>query len=275
MIRLFVSDLDGTLLTDDKKISRADRIALERLQNTGIELCFATGRNKAEIEKVMENLEFKYHQVSQNGAQVYTANGQLLHSSQFHDHSAFELYQFIRSFGLDVPVIIDAFLDIGKSELKRIIPIEQKSYFQCEDDNVFKHVSELEKKIGFENLPIKFSYFGDVQMLRFLEAEVHKRFPNKFNSFLVDKDCLDFMPPHVNKGSGLKMLFDHLGLSHEEAVCIGDSENDISMFDVIPHSFAMKTAGSMVQSKASKRVSSVADAVDWTISYSEKNVIQF
>lgn len=274
MIRLLVSDLDGTLLTDEKKICQTDQIALEKLQNAGISICFATGRNKAEIGTVMQNLQFNYHQVSQNGAQVYTANGQLLHSSHFHDQSALELYLFIQSLELNVPVIIDAFLDSSRSELKRVIPMEQKSYFKYEDDKVFKHVSALEKKIGYETLPIKFSYFGNIQMLRFLEAEVQKRFPNKFNSFLVDKDCLDFMPLHVNKGSGLKILFNHLGLSHEEVVCIGDSENDISMFDLIPHSFAMKTASSNVQSKASKVVSSVADAVEWTISYSGKSAIR-
>jgi Cof subfamily protein (haloacid dehalogenase superfamily) len=273
MIRLLVSDLDGTLLTDEKTVSKTDRIALQKLKDAGIEICLATGRNRAEIEHVMKDIGLSFHQVTQNGAQVYAENGHMLHSTQFNAQTSLGLYQLIRSFR-SVPVIIDAFLGANKSNLKRIIPMEQKSYFQYEDDNVFQHVSELDKKIGLEIAPIKFSYFGDIPMLRFLEEEVQKRFPNQFNSFLVDKDCLDFMPLHVNKGSGLQLLFDHLGFSKDEVVCIGDSENDISMFELIPNSFAMETASSIVKSKASKIASSVAEAVEWTLSYSGKNVIQ-
>jgi Cof subfamily protein (haloacid dehalogenase superfamily) len=274
MIRLLVSDLDGTLLTDDKKISQADKIALEKLQKAGIDICFATGRNKEEIKNVMRDLEFHYHQVSQNGAQIYSANGTLLHSSSFQGYTGLELYQFIRSLGFDVPVIVDAYLNAGQSEFKRLIPTEHKSYFQYQDDHVFQHVSELDQKIGYNAFPIKFSYFEDVQKLRTIETEVHKRFPDMFTSFMVDKNCLDFMPLHVNKGTGLQILFDHLRVRPDEVVCIGDSENDIAMFDLITHSFAMNTASSVVRSKASQTVTSVADAVEWTISYSEKNAIK-
>jgi Cof subfamily protein (haloacid dehalogenase superfamily) len=263
MIRLLVSDLDGTLLTDEKKVSKADQIALKKLRDAGINICLATGRNNREVEQVMQGIGLSYHQVNQNGAQVYTEKGHMLHSSQFSSQNATNLYHLIESFDLSVHVIIDAFLESSKSELKRVIPMEQKSYFQHEDDTLFKHIAHLDKKIGEEVLPIKFSYFGEVSMLRFLEEEVHKRFPNQFTSFLVDKNCLDFMPLHVNKGTGLQFLFDHLNISPNEVVCIGDSENDISMFDLIPHSFAMETASSHVQSKASRTAISVAEAVEW------------
>jgi predicted mannosyl-3-phosphoglycerate phosphatase (HAD superfamily) len=49
MICLLVSDLDGTLLTDDKNVSKADQIALLKLKEAGVHICLATGRNKAEI----------------------------------------------------------------------------------------------------------------------------------------------------------------------------------------------------------------------------------
>lgn len=270
MIRLFVSDLDGTLLTDEKKVSKTDRIALQKLKNAGIEICFATGRNRVEIEQVMQNIDLPYYQVTQNGAQVYGVEGEMLHSSQFEAQAALNLYRFIQSI-YSVPVIIDALFG-QTSELKRIIPIEQKSYFSYEDNAIFKHIEELDRKIGSEVIPIKFSYFADVPTLRWLEKEVHIRFPNQFTSFLVDKDCLDFMPLEVNKATGVQLLMDHLGISEQEVVCIGDSENDISMFDIISLSFAMETASSTVQSKASQVVSSVADAAD-NILYSFKSTI--
>ena len=111
MIRLLVSDLDGTLLTDEKTVSKTDQLALTKIIDAGINICFATGRNKKEVEFVMQGLDWNYHQVTQNGAQVYTAKNQLLQSSQFSPIDAKRLYQLVESFRLPIHVIMDAFVE--------------------------------------------------------------------------------------------------------------------------------------------------------------------
>ena len=46
----------------------------------------------------------------------------------------------------------------------------------------------------------------------------------------------------VSKGSALRRLMEHLQIEANEVACIGDSFNDISMFEVTPHSFTLHHA---------------------------------
>ena len=56
--RLFITDLDGTLMTDDKTISPRDLATLERLQRNGIITAVATGRSHHSLEKALKAIGF-------------------------------------------------------------------------------------------------------------------------------------------------------------------------------------------------------------------------
>jgi hydroxymethylpyrimidine pyrophosphatase-like HAD family hydrolase len=99
-------------------------------------------------------------------------------------------------------------------------------------------------------------------------------FPRQLDSFLSSPYCLDIMPKGVNKGSGIQRLADNLGISLSEVACIGDSENDLSMFGDTPHSFAMDVARQSVKQSATRVVSSVTEAVDWVLSYNQQLLVQ-
>ncbi len=75
------------------------------------------------------------------------------------------------------------------------------------------------------------------------------------------------MPLSVSKGDALKRLIKELGIAPEEIACIGDSFNDLSMFALTPHSFAMSASREEILSRASKVVHSVAEAIDLIIAY--------
>lgn len=58
MKKMFVTDLDGTLFTDDKKIHDLDLKALERLGEIGVTRVFATGRSLYSFQKAVEKIGF-------------------------------------------------------------------------------------------------------------------------------------------------------------------------------------------------------------------------
>lgn len=55
---LFVTDLDGTLLNDEKQISPRDLAALARLRRSGVLVALATGRSDHSVEKLLEHLSY-------------------------------------------------------------------------------------------------------------------------------------------------------------------------------------------------------------------------
>ena len=62
--------------------------------------------------------------------------------------------------------------------------------------------------------------------------------------------AIHLMEPHLSKGEGLKVLFERMGWSLEDALCVGDAPNDLSMFDVIAWSVAVGGAFEPVQHAA-------------------------
>ena len=44
--------------------------------------------------------------------------------------------------------------------------------------------------------------------------------------------AIHLMEPHLSKGEGLRVLFDRMGWSVEDALCVGDAPNDLPMFEL-------------------------------------------
>jgi len=70
-LRLVATDLDGTLLRDDKTISERTRAALRRVQQAGIALVLVTGRPPRRLKIVAQELGMTGLAVCCNGAIVY------------------------------------------------------------------------------------------------------------------------------------------------------------------------------------------------------------
>lgn len=51
--------------------------------------------------------------------------------------------------------------------------------------------------------------------------------------------AIHLMEPHLSKGEGLKVALDHMGLSPEDVLAVGDAPNDIPLFQLVGHSVAV------------------------------------
>ena len=72
------------------------------------------------------------------------------------------------------------------------------------------------------------------------------------------------MSKDVDKGNGLRVLCEHLGISREETIAFGDNDNDIGLLKAAGVSYAVETARESVKQ--------IADYV--CPSYAEKGVYQ-
>ncbi len=71
---IFMTDLDGTLLTDDKRILPQDMAAIERFRKGGGIFTVATGRGYAMTKSIAQKLKLDVPAVMFNGAAVYDFN---------------------------------------------------------------------------------------------------------------------------------------------------------------------------------------------------------
>ncbi|PTX64803.1 hypothetical protein C8P63_10119 [Melghirimyces profundicolus] len=256
MIRLIVCDLDGTLLDEEKRVSKEDREALEKAVDRGVEICLASGRMQAELDQVAREMGIPAHGVSQNGSFVRTKEGESLHHTVFPLELALEIFD--RTRGVDLFSIVCFEHHLWSPEDHAYAGVVRERLFAP-----VEVVENLRDQLNGGLLPCKFSYFGDLEACKKLKEELDRRFPGEIDTFISDRDCLDVMPVGVSKGNGLKALIRHLGIGSDEVMCMGDAFNDVSMFRCFPrHSYAMDHAPEGVRREAAHTVPSVAAALD-------------
>lgn len=254
MIKLWVSDLDGTLLDHRKQVSQRESEALTWAKSQGVQLVLASGRMLCEMTQVMSAIGHPTIFISQNGALTHLANEQLLTSHYFEPRLVSQVYARTASASI-VRLICSG--DVNYiSHLTSASDLIQQRMFQP-----FQVLEDAECAITHSQPVCKLSYFGDMNELLLIQDQLDTQFPQQLTQFVSDIDCLDIMPYGVSKGSALRHLLNHLHIEPHEVACIGDSFNDISMFDVTPHSFAMHHAHPDVKKTATYVVDSVADAI--------------
>jgi Cof subfamily protein (haloacid dehalogenase superfamily) len=260
MIRLFVSDLDNTLLNNDKNVEATDQAALRTLENEGVILCLASGRMDKELTRIADEIGINAHRISQNGAFLYTNENEKLHSAAFPGELARELYREALPFGLSCFI----------NQENEMLVQENTSMIRAIEERMKMPVKEepnVLEQIGKTIHPSKLCFFGEIDTIKKLERHINTKYRGQLDTFISDKDCIDFMPYGISKGAAIRKLIAQLDIKPEEVACIGDSFNDISMLQLTPHSFAMAGADPAVQKEAAHVVHSVAEAANWVLGF--------
>ncbi|SDY47242.1 HAD family hydrolase [Bacillus sp. 166amftsu] len=254
MIKLFVSDLDDTLVYNVSHIHKEDEKALCWLAEKGTNICFASGRFTHRIQDVVRRFGFPYYTTGLNGATMLLPNGQIFHESKFNDQVAQEIYRYIHEKRL---------ADIVCAKEQRYTKKKNEHHYAFEE-YMSVHIAEietLEEEFGKTVHPSKLFVYGEAEKIVILDEELRETFHEQAEIFISGKGYVDIMPIGVSKGSALKRLMKHLNIEAHEVACIGDSFNDISMFTVTPHSFSLHHAHPYVKEKARHVVRSVEEAI--------------
>ncbi|CAI7903049.1 unnamed protein product, partial [Closterium sp. NIES-54] len=69
-------------------------------------------------------------------------------------------------------------------------------------------------------------------------------------------DMLEILPPGQSKGAGVRVLLDHLKLSAEQVMAIGDGENDLEMIEMVGWGVAMANGSEKTKAVAKATVAS-------------------
>lgn len=267
MIKLFVTDLDGTLLNEAKQVEERDKLALAELVQNGVSVCFASGRMDGELVSVMEEVEGTFHRISHNGAYIYTDQGDPIRigSPYFQRDIAGKIFQAALDQGL---------LGFVSTSQEKLIP-EYNDLLKDYENRLkldFTEQPALFEKLDTELLPSKICIFGEPDKLRAFQQQMREELSEKtHDSFISGPECLDFMPKNISKGRAIQRLLEHLEIRVEEMACVGDSYNDLSMLDLTPYSFAMSDAEDTVKAHANSGVvQSVAEAAEFVLQYNNQ-----
>ncbi|MDX8047661.1 HAD family hydrolase [Gracilibacillus sp. S3-1-1] len=256
MIRLFATDLDGTLLKRGNIIKQEDIDAIGRLHEQQIDFAVATGRMERDIIRISQEIKHDAHRISQNGAFAHTKNNDVILANTFDVATSKALHKAVSAFTTPfcITTADEAYISFKTPEIKAM---DDYAYFPIVEG------VDFEDDYNDEFLPSRYMLIGDEKDILNSQKQIDEAFHEVSESYQSDPRCVDIVPKGVSKAAGLTALAKHLHIELHEIAVIGDSFNDIPMFNMTPHSFAMSTAPKTVQQQAAHVVDDVFEAIDF------------
>lgn len=229
-IRLIALDLDGTLLTSDKRVSDRNRQALERCARRGIHIVPATGRMPASMPKAVRELFGVRYAISANGASVddmRTGNSLVKNSIFWED--ALRIIDLVRPY----PVMYDSYIEgLGKTD-NRFLEHLDEYVDRPEQIELIRTtrsgIPDLRAYIETNHPAVdKINVtFRDEETRRELRGLLEKQDGIVVTSSVPNN--LELNSSKAGKGEGLAFLTEYLHLKRDETMAFGDEENDLSM----------------------------------------------
>jgi Cof subfamily protein (haloacid dehalogenase superfamily) len=230
VLRLVVSDLDGTLLTSGGRIDPFTASTLRQIEALGVHIVLATARHYLDARRFRDAVSTRGYTISSNGARVHGPDGGLLASHSLNSGIA----RALMSPELAGDRLVSVFVD-DACLVSRRHPA-QEAYFEGSDLN--SRVEDLSSHHG--GGIAKLMYFGDRADLLRLQATITRRFGEQVWSTFVIDECLEIMPPRVSKAHALSDVLRRLDVAQSAVVAFGDGGNDVEMLSVAGQAFVMR-----------------------------------
>lgn len=250
---LYVTDLDGTLMRDDKSISGTTAAIINKLIDQGMLITYATARSKKSASVITRDIHFKIP--------VITLNGTIFVDPQTNEEIetvAFtrEELQILRQCqkGLDVPGYVSAFINgkDRKSYRKGKVNPGFQHYLEEHADDKRLRMVQTEEEL-YDGKVCCFTYIAEQEELLPLYQRVKD---NEKWICIFQKDkyrseyWLEICPKNAAKDNAVRRL--QRQYNCQRLVVFGDSLNDISMFRIADEAYAVENAVEELKAIATK-----------------------
>ena len=269
MIRLLALDIDGTLLDSEGRIPPANRDAIARAIDAGVEVALATGRRYEFARPIFESLPGPLTLILSNGAIVKALDGRTLMRSllpratartvltDFPEHRGSAAVVFDRP--REGQVVFEA-IDWEHPRHRRFFEVNRP--FLAE-------VAPLENCLTEDPIQVMFS--GGCAEMRTLFNRL-QHISDGFSVALTeyvhrDFSLVDIVTAGCSKGSALLAWAAERGVARDEVMAMGDNLNDLQMLEFAGTAVLMENALPELKARgwaitASNNDGGVAQAID-------------
>jgi Cof subfamily protein (haloacid dehalogenase superfamily) len=249
-IRLVLTDVDGTLVTQEKELTERAIAAVKRLGEAGILFAITSGRPPQGMAMLIEPLDITTPIAAFNGGLIADRDLKVIEQRTIPDELVEPITEELSSHDLDVWLYRGADWYVRNRSGPHVD--REASTVQFEPTVVGSYddlQSEVAKLVGVSD---------DHDAVAAGAAAVHDRFGDHVSSSRSQPYYVDVTHPDANKGFVAQYLAARYSLSTEEIATVGDGPNDVLMFAQSGLSIAMGNASAEVQ-RAARRVSKSND----------------
>lgn len=259
--KLLATDMDGTLLMDNKVLSQENIQALRRAKKQGVEIAICTGRPYIAVKPYLEQLDFDCWVITNNGAVIRNKEGDiisvtymksqaleeaiaLLLQEKVYFHISDETHTFIRSYRERIRNLYRFILKTGVTRLRAFLQSLRAVF-----------IKKGHKKVDFSSFVQNGSKATSIFILSQNKQQLND-IRNKLKKIkTVDItssgfDNVEVLDKNATKGKALQHLARILKINKEEIIAAGDNYNDLSMIEYAGLGVAMENGEKAVVEKA-------------------------
>lgn len=242
MIKFIATDMDGTLLNDEKEISKLSQKAIKCAIDRGVLFAASSGRFYNSLNQAFLDYDKNMVLICHNGAWVQRAdNGEVIFKSIIAKNKIERMVKYVRQRD-----------DIGIYLCQDSLAIvDAPERFNLEDfDAALINYEIVEDVLKLDCDICRIGIYAREKMPGEVVNEINEQFKDDFEIALGGKRWLDIVNKGISKGKGIEMVQKMYGIKKEETMVFGDYYNDIEMFKQAYYSFAMEHAPEDVKKHA-------------------------
>lgn len=248
MIKMVVTDIDGTIYSSEFGIKECVKACIHNLINNNIYVVIATGRTYGSAKSVADQLGIKCPLICYQGGMINSYDGDILDVKY-----------------LDPEIAREIITDCRKRNIHLNVYVEDKLY--VEDDNQYikdyiddkginYHIVNSFDELDFTKLNKLLVINYDCRFIDSLIQELQLKYPQLYIVKSFDYFC-EIANKEATKGNAIKFLAKKYGITTEEVLAIGDQNNDIEM---------VQTAGTGVaMGNGTEEIKAAADYITDTV----------
>jgi hypothetical protein len=249
--KLFVADMDGTLLNDNKELSDKDIQTIKKLQDAGIKFAVATGRHDSMIKSYLKHLDLHVPVISCNGAIVREPFSDQVFLSQAlpkeqslnvidickESNAGFHIYGHESIFGEKLNYKMLYYHNLNKTlpsdeQTKLVVVSDCKDIVINEPEPLYKFLILTDESRDLLDIIEHLSELDGLNVTRSMPM------------------LCDVMKEGITKAYALQRLSQSLGIKREEIAAIGDQHNDIDLIEYAGLGIAVANAEDALKEKA-------------------------
>ena len=232
-IKVVISDLDGTLLNTEHKISPYTKTVFEKLHDENYMIIVATGRHHLDALPIVEGLGCPVYLVSSNGARIHSPQKELLFA-----------------------------FDIKSDDIKSVLALEidpeittvlfKEKVWQTNKEN--KKLNSFQTVMNYPSEIVDFSLIEDLSAIKmFFSHSSHQKLVELKDKILEDHSedfnhafslpfCLEFMDKSVDKSVAILKILEIENFTFGDSIAFGDGFNDEKMLQATGKALIMNNA---------------------------------
>ena len=241
MIKMVVTDIDGTIYSPQTGITEEVKKCIHNLINNGIHVAIATGRNFGSTKTIADEIGIKCPLICYQGGLINTYEGKTINVKYVDEKPAREIVKELRSRGIHMNVYIEdvLFVENDNDYIKDYVGDKGIDYFKVDSFDTLDF-TKLNKILAIDR---------DTELIENLIKELQEKYPELYVVKSTSIFC-EIANKDATKGNAIKFLANKLGFTEKEVLAIGDQNNDIEMVVTAGVGVAMGNGTEEIKSKA-------------------------